>query len=88
MVAAIALAAAGPLVLFTDNLEATGTDPGATVMEQALLERIDGAVSSIDVAIYDFNRASVRDGLIAAHGRGVVVRVVTDDDSYEDGMGE
>lgn len=27
---------------------------------------------------------SVRDGLIAAHGRGVVVRVVTDDDSYED----
>ena len=24
------------------------------------------------------------DALIAAHGRGVVVRVVTDDDSYED----
>ena len=45
---------------------------------------IEGAVSSIDVAIYDFNRASVRDRLIAAHGRGVVVRVVTDDDSYED----
>ena len=41
-------------------------------------------MSSIDAATYDFNRVSVRDALIAAHGRGVVVRVVTDDDSYED----
>jgi phosphatidylserine/phosphatidylglycerophosphate/cardiolipin synthase-like enzyme len=84
LVAAVALAAGDPLVLFTDNVEATGTVPAATVMEQALLDRIDGAASSIDVAIYDFNRTSARDALIAAHGRGVVVRVVTDDDSDDD----
>lgn len=37
------------------------------------------ATSSIDIALYDFNRASVRDALLAAKQRGVAVRVVGDD---------
>jgi phosphatidylserine/phosphatidylglycerophosphate/cardiolipin synthase-like enzyme len=36
------------------------------------------ASSSIDVAMYDFDRASVRDALIAAKGRGLSVRIVGD----------
>lgn len=52
-------------------------------MEAALLSRINSAQSTIDLAIYDFNRDSIRDALIAAHNRGVQVRVVTDDEARE-----
>jgi hypothetical protein len=61
LAAVVALAAGDPLVLFTSNLDATGTDPAATVMEHALLDLIDGTASSIDAAIYDFNQVSVHD---------------------------
>ena len=70
-----------PAVFFTDNMSSTTTSPDATVMEQALLERINGAVTSIDATMYDFNRESVRNALIAAKQRGVTVRVVTDDEA-------
>jgi len=66
---------------FTANMAATGTDPAVTVMEQALLDRLNGATTSIDAAFYDFNRDSIRDALIAAHNRGVTVRVITDDEA-------
>jgi phosphatidylserine/phosphatidylglycerophosphate/cardiolipin synthase-like enzyme len=45
------------------------------------------ASTSIDIALYDFDRASVRDALLAAHGRGVAVRVVADgEDAAEPGF--
>lgn len=72
-----------PAWYFTDNIDSTGTSPDITEMEAALLSRIDNATSRIDVSIYDFNRDSIRDGLIAAHNRGVTVRVVTDDSARE-----
>ncbi len=75
---------AGPQTLFTHNILATGPSTGVTAMEQELLDHINAATTSIDVALYDFNRASVRDALIAASGRGVAVRVVTDDEAYAD----
>ena len=68
-------------VYFTNNMHATGVSADVTLMERALLNRIDGARSSIEGAFYDFNRDSVRDALIAAHRRGVDVRVVTDDEA-------
>lgn len=84
-VLAIVTAAAGnPQTLFTDNITSTGPITAVTVMEQELLDRINGATTSIDAAFYDFNRVSIRDALIAAHNRGVVVRVVTDDEAYAD----
>ena len=70
-----------PALYFTDNLTAVSTSPAITVMEQALLDRIQAAASSIDAAIYDFERVSVRDALLAAHTRGVTVRVVADDEA-------
>ncbi len=73
--------AGDPGVFFTDNMAATSTSPNVTAMEQVLLDRINGAVTSIDAAFYDFNRDSVRDALIAAKNRGVAVRVVTDDET-------
>lgn len=68
--------------LFTDNVNATVISPDVTEVEQELLDQINQAVSSIDGAIYEFNRASIRDALIQAHQRGVNIRMVTDDDAY------
>jgi phosphatidylserine/phosphatidylglycerophosphate/cardiolipin synthase-like enzyme len=71
-----------PQTLFTDNITATGTSLAVTGMEEQLLNRLNGATTSIDAAIYSLDRASIRDALIAAQGRGVAVRVVADDDAY------
>lgn len=82
-VSVVALAG-NPPTYFTDNMASTGTSPNVTVMEQQLLDRINGATTTIEAAFYDFNRNSIRDALIAAHGRGVTVRIVTDDEArYE-----
>lgn len=67
---------------FSDNVNATMTTTAVTDVEQALLDLINQADSSIDAALYDFDRVSVRDALIAAHQRGVTIRIVTDDDVY------
>jgi hypothetical protein len=45
-----------PAVYLTANLTAVATSPAVTAMEQALLDRIAGAATSIDAAIYDFER--------------------------------
>jgi hypothetical protein len=50
-------------------------------MEAALLDLIDGASASIDAAIYSLTRQSVIDAFLAAHNRGVTVRVVGDDET-------
>lgn len=70
-----------PAVYFTSNLTATTISTDITPIEQALLDRINGAVTSIDATIYDFERISLRDALIAAKQRGVTVRVVADDEA-------
>src|SRR5215470_17882265 len=52
-----------------------GSAASAPGPADALFATLAGsATSTIDVAMYDFNRASVRDALLAAHGRGVTVR--------------
>ncbi|NLE76908.1 MAG: hypothetical protein GX605_09170 [Chloroflexi bacterium] len=66
---------------FTDNVSATGVSPALTEMEGALVELLDSACCAIDAALYGLDRASVRDALLAAHGRGVRVRLVADDDA-------
>ncbi len=62
-------------------ITATTTTTETTPMEDALLGFIDGATTSIDVALYGLNRQSIVDALIAAHNSGVTVRVVGDDDA-------
>jgi phosphatidylserine/phosphatidylglycerophosphate/cardiolipin synthase-like enzyme len=63
--------------LFLGSLSGSAT--AATGPADTLFSALAGsASSSIDIAMYDFNRATVRDALIAAHGRGVTVRVVAD----------
>ena len=52
-----------------------------TNMETALLTLINNANTSLDMAIYGLNRQSIVAALIAAHNRGVTVRVVGDDEA-------
>ena len=63
------------------TIPAMGPSTGPTPMEQALIGFINGATQTIDCALYGFNRERVRDALIAAHNRGVTVRVVADDEA-------
>jgi phosphatidylserine/phosphatidylglycerophosphate/cardiolipin synthase-like enzyme len=70
-----------PLLLGSLSGSAT-TAPGPA---DALFTTLAGhASSSIDIAMYDFDRTSVRDALLAAHSRGVTVRVVADGEDAAD----
>lgn len=70
-------------VYFNERFTATATTLAHTTVENALLDLIDGAASSVEVALYGLNRQSVISALINAHGRGVTVRVVGDDEAAE-----
>jgi phosphatidylserine/phosphatidylglycerophosphate/cardiolipin synthase-like enzyme len=63
-------------------------DPAATAyrggIDEALASAIDQARISVDVAIYDLNLWSLRDALISAHRRGVLVRLVTESDNMDE----
>jgi len=73
-------------VYFSSDTALTAVAPttDVTVMEAALLSVLNSADEAIDAAIYGFNRASLRDALIAAHNRGVAVRVIGDDEAVDD----
>ena len=49
-------------------------------VENALVNAIDNATSTIDMAVYELNSRAVTDALLRAHERGVQIRIVTDDE--------
>jgi phosphatidylserine/phosphatidylglycerophosphate/cardiolipin synthase-like enzyme len=52
-------------------------------LDARLVGLMDGATSTLDVAIYDFDLANVAQAMARAAGRGVRVRMVTDSDTIE-----
>jgi phosphatidylserine/phosphatidylglycerophosphate/cardiolipin synthase-like enzyme len=52
--------------------------------DEALASAIDQARVSVDAAIYDLNLWSIRDALVAAHRRGIMVRLVTESDNLDE----
>ncbi|HUF37495.1 MAG TPA: phospholipase D-like domain-containing protein, partial [Anaerolineales bacterium] len=69
----------GIAVFFTDpTLDAYRGGP-----ETGMLQAIDAARASLDVAAYDLNLWGLRDALIAAHRRGVKVRMVVEADALD-----
>lgn len=60
---------------------ATGIDPE---LDDALIAAINGATTSIDFAVYEFNRPGIIDAIVAARARGVTVRMVGDGDEVTD----
>ncbi len=53
-------------------------------LDERLAAAIDKAQKSVDVAAYEFDLTSVAEALIAAHQRGVQVRLVTDTDNVDE----
>lgn len=53
-------------------------------LDERLAAAIDEAQKSVDVAAYDFDLIPVAEALIAAHQRGVQVRLVTDTDNVDE----
>ena len=70
-------------VYFTDP-----TSPSATSyrggIDDELAAAINQARAAVDLAVYDLNLWSIRDALIAAHQRGVAVRMVTESDNLDE----
>jgi phosphatidylserine/phosphatidylglycerophosphate/cardiolipin synthase-like enzyme len=52
--------------------------------DEALVEAVDAARLSVEVAAYSLNLWSVRDALIRAERRGVIVRVVMESDNMDE----
>lgn len=52
-----------------------------------LLQQIDSAGSSLDVVVYLLTNDEIVDRLISAHGRGVAVRVMVEEDPFGGGSG-
>ncbi len=48
-----------------------------------IIAAIDQATSSVDAALYDIGWQPIIDALVAAHGRGVSVRIVTDSENVD-----
>lgn len=69
-------------VYFTEPVVA-GTTAFSGGPDEALAQAIDRARLSVDIAAYDFDLRSLRDALLAAHNRGVTVRMVTDSDNID-----
>ncbi len=61
----------------------TPTNSNRGGIDERLAAAIDAARLTVDVAIYDLNLWSIRDALLAAHRRGVQVRVVAESDNLE-----
>lgn len=59
----------------------TGVDP---ILDDALAALIDAATTSVDLALFEFDRQVIIDAVIAAHQRGVAVRFVGDEDELGD----
>jgi len=49
-------------------------------IETALVEAIDNARESLDIAVFELNSAPIFRAILAAHQRGVALRIVADDD--------
>ena len=70
-------------VYFTDP-----TNPAASSyrggIDEELAAAINQARAAVDLAVYDLNLWSIRNALIAAHQRGVAVRMVTESDNLDE----
>lgn len=53
-------------------------------VDEAVIADINAARHQVDVASFDYNLSSINQALIAAHQRGVLVRLVLDDGNLDD----
>ena len=73
-------------VLFSPG--ARGNQANGQFIVDKLIDTIDAAQTSIDLAVFETNLTPVAEALIRAHERGVVVRWITDDENGRDADSE
>jgi cardiolipin synthase len=66
---------AGPVAVAGQAIELV---PDGAIAAQRIVAAIEGARRTIDVEIYEFDRADIRDSLLAARRRGVALRLIAD----------
>ncbi|MGA9533906.1 MAG: phospholipase D-like domain-containing protein [Anaerolineales bacterium] len=71
---------AGMTVYFTSPVGGAQV-PSTAPVEAAILESLESADRSVDLALYDFDLWRVRDALLACQRRGVTVRMVVESDN-------
>lgn len=81
----------GDLQVVTDNIDVYFSDPKNRIdgeyrngPEMNLVQAIDAARISVDVAVYSINLWSIRDALLDAYHRGLQVRIVMESDNITD----
>jgi phosphatidylserine/phosphatidylglycerophosphate/cardiolipin synthase-like enzyme len=67
---------------FTNPEYPTNKDHYKGGLDTYLVNLMNKATKTLDVADYDFDLSNVADAMVAAKNRGVVVRMVTDTDTY------
>jgi phosphatidylserine/phosphatidylglycerophosphate/cardiolipin synthase-like enzyme len=71
-------------VYFSHSVDTTIANPsparGFAALDERLIDRIAAAQYSIDFCFYNIKRQNIVDTLIAAHSRGIQVRIITEDD--------
>ena len=72
-----------PDQIFSVYFTAPSNDDFRGGPDQFLVEALDQARSGIDAALYDLNLWSVRNALLRAYERGVLVRLVMEEDSQD-----
>ncbi len=72
-----------PNQLFSVYFTAPASDDFRDGPDRLLAESVDEARYQIDAALYDLNLWTIRNALIRAHKRGVVVRIVVEEDSID-----
>ena len=70
-------------VMFTDPIDSDRIESRRRTLDGELIEFIDGANSTIDIAVYKLELVQIAHALARARSRGVRVRLVTDSDSLE-----
>lgn len=92
----VGMALAAPPARAADSIQVYYTTPTADIataqsastigaIEQGMLASINGATTSIDVAIYELDRQNIVDALASAKGRGATVRMVTECENRKGG---
>ena len=72
-----------PNQLFNVYFTAPASDGLQGGPDRSLADALDEARVQIDAALYDLNLWTVRNALIRAHDRGVIVRIVVEEDSID-----
>lgn len=74
---------AGSIQLFFSQPDAADASLYINGPEEYLIDAIDSASNSVDMAIYELSLRNVTESLVKAHHRGVQVRVLTDSDNLD-----